>query len=279
MVLITNVLVNVKAILDIATVTIKIHAPVVPLVHLAQLALMEITAQMDAKAKLDRKVVVKDSNVHQDLLDVKNALMDPKDQTDPLDLLDQLARKEVLAEKVEMVNPADPVQLVAKVMQARLAVMAKLVPAAILAKTPKVAPKVPRELKEIKARLDQLEPMAKKEEQANQAQLVLLVQPEVLAKVAKMEEKDPLAQKAQLEDPARMPNTVHAPVVPRKHKEPQHRINPITIIGQDGFDNDNNQYFPNNLKLIVSIMIFIYNRIMVNHPLHRSGQPLHSIYM
>jgi len=87
MVLITNVLVNVKAILDIATVTIKIHAPVVPLVHLAQLALMEITAQMDAKAKLDRKVVVKDSNVHQDLLDVKNALMDPKDQTDPLDLL------------------------------------------------------------------------------------------------------------------------------------------------------------------------------------------------
>jgi len=252
----TNVWANVKAILDIAIVTIKIHAPVVPPVHLARLVPMEITVVMARKVKLEHKVLVKDTNVHQRPADVKNAQTDPKDPPDLLDPLDLLARKVVPVAKEAMAKPAALAQLVVKVKLVRLVQLVNLVLMVNLAKTPKAAPRDLPEAKVKKEELAQLVLLAKKEPQAKQALLVPLVHPAVLAKEAKMEEKETLAHPAQLENPARMPNTVHAPIVPRKHKQLQHRINPNTILGYHGFDNNDNEHFLNNLKLIVPMIIF-----------------------
>jgi len=255
----TNVL-AVKAIMDIATAMIKIHARLDLPVHLAQLVPMENTAPMAEKAKLDHLVPAKDTRIHQDLADVSNVLPVPKDLTDLLDPLDQLAKKAVPAAKPEMANPAAPAQLDPQVTLARLAVMANLVPKANLARMRKLAAKDPLDPKEKKAGLDQLEEMAMQEQQAKPAHLAHLVHKEVLAKVAKMEEKETLDHPAHLEDPVQTPNTALALIVPRRRrlKESQHRINPNTILEQDGFDNDY-QSFQNTLKLdlIASIIIFI----------------------
>jgi len=247
---------NVWHVNRVAVVTIKIHAPVVLPVHLAPLALTGTTVPMAGKAKLDQSVPVKDTNIKQPP-DANNARRVPKAPTDPLVQLDLLARKAVPAAKLEMANPADPVQLARLAALARQVVMANPVQKATMVPMPRLAAKDPLEVKETKDRPDPLAPMAIKEQQAKVAQLDQLDQPAIKARVATMVPKDPLARPALLEHPARTRNIVHALIV-RKHKEPQHRINPNSILGQPAFDHDN-PYFFNNLNLLVSITIFIHN--------------------
>jgi len=255
MVKVTNVS-AVKANMVIAIVTMKIDALPDHPVPLAPPVPMENTAQKERKAKLDQLVPVKDTNIRPDLLVVKNAPMDPKDPTVLLDPLERLVAKANLVPKEEMENPAAMVPARLE-QQEHPEPMENLVPKVITAPMPKVEAKVlPVEKVKtvVPVRLVAKETM---ELQAKPVQPALLVHPEVLAKVAKMEEKDPLAHLVHPAVPARMPNTVLAPIVPRKHYKQQHRINPNTILGQSEFDNDN-QFFQHNLKLLVSIIIFCF---------------------
>jgi len=255
-----NVWANVKAIMDVAIVMIKIHA------HLDQPAYLALQVPMENQELMEAK----DRQAHRELLligitekphqDVKNARMDRKDPTDQQVQLAQQAKKVVPAAKAAMENPADPVQLVQLAVQAQQVETANLDLVARKERMPHLAPKVLLELPVKKEELAQAETKEEQEQQAKQVQpapLAHLVPLEVQAKMAKMEEKE---YPDHLEAQARMPNTALAPIVPRKHKQSQHWINPNTILGQQRFDNDN-QYFQLSLKLIVSMMICIYNRV------------------
>jgi len=239
--------------MDNAVVPNKVLAHLDLLVRLARMAPMENTVQMERKAKVDLKAPIQDTHV-QHQLDVKNAQKEPKDPLDPLDLLEKMVAKDNLAAKVTMAKMAAPVQLDRLAMLARLAAMVNQVPKVIQAKMPKLEARDQLDPKERKAAMERLARMEIKEQQAKPAPLAPLEALERKAKPAIMERKDPLEDLAQLEQKAQMPSIVLAHVVP-KYKESHHWINPKTLIGQNGFDHDN-QFSLHNLKLIVSIHNF-----------------------
>jgi len=253
-----NVWANVKAIMDIAIVTIKILALPDQTDHLELPVPTENLAQMVLKDRQDQLEPPLNGITMKPQVVVKNAQMDPKDPTDLPVQLEQPVRKAVPAAKVVTANPADPAQLVQLAVQAQPAAM---VIQDLAVKKERMRPRAPKVLPDLlvkKAALVQEETKEAQEQRAKpvlQAQPVQLVPLAVQAKMAKMEEKVRLAH---LEDQAQMPNTARAPIVPRKHKQSQHWINPNTILGQHRFDHDN-QYFQLSLKLIVSMMICIYN--------------------
>jgi len=243
----------VKANMDIAIVTMKIDALPDHPVLLARLDPMANTVPKDRKAQLDRSVPAKDMNIKLDQPVVKNAQTDPKDRTDLLDPLERLVPKANQVPKEETENPAAmvPAQLEQPALPEPMVIQ---VPKETTVPMPKAEAKA---LQVEKVKTAAQVPLAAKETtvlQAKPAPQAVLALQEVLAKEAKMEEKDPLVHLVHPAVPVRMPNTVLVPIVPRKHKHQQHRINPNTILGQFEFDNDN-RFFQNNLKLLVSIMI------------------------
>jgi len=245
----------VKAIMDIAIVTMKIDARLDLPVPRAQPARMENTAQKERKARADHPVREKDTNIVPDRPVVKYVRMDPKDRTDPPDPLDLPVPKANLVPKAETENPEAIVPAQPALLE-HPDPMVSPVPEERTVPTPKAEAKaLPVEKVKTVAPVP-LAPKETMEPQAKPVQPVQLDHPEVLAKVAKMEEKDPLVHPVHPAVPAQMPNTVLAPIVPRKHK--QHRINPNTIFGQLEFDNDH-QFFQHNLNLLASIIIFIDN--------------------
>jgi len=252
---------RVKAISDIATVTMKTDVHPDHRVLPDQLALTANTAQMAAKVPPDRLEVEKDSNTKLDQVVAKNARMDPKDPTDPPDPPDQLDPKVNQVPKAPTANQAVQVQPVLLVMPAQPVEMVNPDPKVNLAVTLKPEAK------------DHQVPLVKKEAQvqlaAKETTVALGIQdPQVprvpldlLAKDPKTEPKDPPVPPVPLAAPARMPNTARAHIVRRKHKLSHHRISPNTILGQEyGFDNDYPIFqHPHHLKIIVSIMLFICN--------------------
>jgi len=220
----------VKPIMDVVVVMKKIDALPDPLVPLAQLVPMENTVPKEGKAKLDNKVPVKDTLVHQDHLDANNAHPDQKDRTalpDPLDLLDP---KDNQVLEVEMDVPAItiPAQLALPALQDRtvtqvlvviMVLMAKMVAKALQAVEVKTAAPVPLALEE------------------TTVQLVIPANPELkvlLARLVDLAIRPAKVNLVQLVDPAalaRMPNIVLARIVPKlklNWNHPKFQLEPTT---------------------------------------------------
>lgn len=246
--------------MDIATVTIKIHAQAVHPAHPEPTVPMENTAQMARKAPPDQLDLAKDSNVIPPQPDVNNAHPDPKDPTDPPDLLDLLAKLAAPVAKDPMVTQADLAQLVPQALPAQPVVMVTPDPKETQERMPIPAPKDQAVVPVKKEAPVQPAPKETMVLLVIQVQPAPLVHPVQLAVLATRPPKDPTVPLVPLAVPAWMPNTARAHVVPRKLKELQNRINPNTILGQYRFDY-NDQFFQFNLKLIVTIMLFICNRI------------------
>jgi len=220
---------RVKAISDIATVTMKTDVHPDHRVLPDLLALTANTAQMAAKEPPDRLEVAKDTNTKLDQLVAKNARMDPKDPTDPLDLPDQLEAKVNLVRKGPTASPEVQVQPVRLVQQAQLVATGNLVLKANLAEMSKpVAKDHPDQLvkKEAQVQLAVKETTVVLGIQVPQVLLVLL---DLQAKDPKTEPKDPPVPLVPLAAPARTPNIVLVHIARRKHKRSHHRISPNTI--------------------------------------------------
>jgi len=244
--------------LAVAIVTMKTIVHPVPPDLLDQLVPTENTVRMVPKVPPVQSAVAKDTNITINRPVVKNAPMDRKETKDPLDLPDLLVPKVNLAERPEMVNPADPAQL------AQLAVQA---PQEEMANQDLKADQAQTQILEAKVHPVPLDRKAVPAQQAVKAMTEPPVKPvpPVLpahqvhqAKEAKMEAKVPLVPLVHLAAPDQTPNTAHAPVVPRKHKQSHHRISPNAIFGQYGFDNDNLSIQQHHFKIIVSIMLCIH---------------------
>jgi len=197
-----------------AVVMIKIHAPLDPTAHQALLAPMEKTEPMEEKAKLDLKVLAKDTNHHQDHRVANDAHLDPKETQDLLDPLEHLVEKVNLAREVVMVIqvaalPAQLVMLVPlEVMdnqahEVTMVPMPKLEAKALLVAKDKTVDPVQPETTEIKALLVIPDPPAP------------LDHPDQLAELAKMEEKETLVLLVVQAPMARTPNIVLAHIVRR----------------------------------------------------------------
>jgi len=191
----------------VATNKIRVHPD--PLVHLARPVPMENTVPKEEKAKVERKVAVKDTNVHRHHPDAFNALPDPKDRTDlpvPPDLpvpKDNRVREvamdtQALVPLVQLALPVLQEVMVIRVLVVITVPMPTLVAKALPAVKVKTAALVQPVLKETTVPL------------VIPALLVLLVLLEALAKPAKMEAKVLRVHPVNPAVMARMPNIVLA---------------------------------------------------------------------
>jgi len=197
-----------------AVVMIKITAHLDQMDHQATLAWMANQVKMDGKAKVEHRVVVKDTNVHQRPADVKPVHLVRKEIQeiqDPLDNLDP--RADLETEAVMDVPVAAPlVRLVKLALQDRMDIQVEEV---IMVKTPKLEARallVDVVKTEVQAMLGIMEtkvPPVIQEAKVQPADQDLLAD---LAEMAKMEQEDPLVNRAAQD---RMPNIVHAHIAHR----------------------------------------------------------------
>jgi len=213
MAMVINVL-AVKPVTEIAVVTMKIDALPDPRVLQAQPAWTENTVPKEEKARLERKVSVKDTAVHQRLLDANNARPDPKETTahpDPLELRDPKVNP---VPKVETENQ-EAMVLAQPALPAHPEPMVSPVPVVITVPMAKMEAKALQVVKVKTAAPVRLAPKETTEPQANLVNLVLKVHPAHLAVPAIRPAKVNPVQLVNPAVPARMPNIARAHTVPK----------------------------------------------------------------
>jgi hypothetical protein len=204
--------INVWHVNPIAVATIKIRVlPDLP-AHLVLLVPMEKTVPMARKAKVDKPVVVKDTNDRQRLLGAFNVLQDPKETTVHPDPLEHLDPKANLVPKAETENP-EAIVLAQPALLEHPDPMVSPVPEVITVPMPKLEAKA---LPVVKVKTAAPVQLAPKETMVPLVILARLVPPVLLVRLAARAirlAKVNLVHLVNPAVPARMPNIVLAHIV------------------------------------------------------------------